>query len=105
MSAEQFEAAQGRFLQHVGVTAESRLLHIPAISGRAHVLVTEGPPVVLGNAWYDSRRCWLPFDLAFSDLAAHGGRLCFMDAQVTLPLAWGQGGLHIHDRRYCQVVQ
>jgi CspA family cold shock protein len=35
----------------------------------------------------------LPFYLAFSDLAAHGGRPSFMDAQVTSPLAWGQGGL------------
>jgi hypothetical protein len=44
---EEFKAAQERLLKRVSVVAESLYLEIPAVSGRAHVLVSgEGPPVV-----------------------------------------------------------
>ena len=61
MSTEAFEGAQTRFLQHVGVEAESRFLEIPAISGRAHVLVSgEGPPVVLIWGLGNPGALWAP---------------------------------------------
>ena len=48
MSTNEFTSAQQHLLQSVGVVADSHFLDVPAISGRAHVLVSEeGPPVVL----------------------------------------------------------
>jgi len=47
VSTEDFRAAQAQLLRRAGVAAESRFVDVPAISGRAHVLVSgEGPPVV-----------------------------------------------------------
>jgi pimeloyl-ACP methyl ester carboxylesterase len=45
-----FSDAQARALDRYGVDAEERWIDVPAVGGRAHVLVTgEGPPAVLLN--------------------------------------------------------
>lgn len=45
---EVFQAAQHRVLSRYGVTASSCFIDVPAIGGRAHVLVAgEGPPLVM----------------------------------------------------------
>lgn len=58
---EQFMAAQDRLLQRTGVAAESHFLDVPAVSGRAHVLVSgEGPPVVMVPGFGDPAAMWAP---------------------------------------------
>lgn len=50
MAAREFEKAQREVLARFRVKAESRFVDIPAIDGRAHVLVAgDGPAVVLFN--------------------------------------------------------
>ena len=50
MSESSFTDAQSAALSRYGVDAEDRYVDVPAIEGRAHVLVAgEGPPVVIVN--------------------------------------------------------
>jgi pimeloyl-ACP methyl ester carboxylesterase len=61
MSRGDFEAAQARLLERVGVVAASRFVEVPAISGRVHVLVSgEGPPVVLLSGLGNAGAFWAP---------------------------------------------
>lgn len=48
MPVQEFMRAQSRLLSRLGIQAESRFVDVPAIAGRAHVLVSgEGPPVMM----------------------------------------------------------
>jgi pimeloyl-ACP methyl ester carboxylesterase len=61
MSTDEFQQAQSRLLERVGVTAESRFVEVPAIAGRAHVLVSgEGSPLVLLSGVGNSGAFWAP---------------------------------------------
>ncbi|MDC9014895.1 hypothetical protein [Mycobacterium marinum] len=44
-SVKEFEDAQRRLLERFGLRAESRLVDVPAIGGRAHVLVVGQGPI------------------------------------------------------------
>lgn len=57
----EFEQAQRAVLARFGVDAESRFIDIPAIDGRAHVLVAgDGPPVVVFNGIGCPAAMWAP---------------------------------------------
>ena len=48
MSVATYTQAQQRLLARCGIDAESRFVDVPAVDGRAHVLITgEGPPVMM----------------------------------------------------------
>ena len=48
MATPTYHQAQHRLLERFGIDAESRFVDVPAVDGRAHVLVTgEGPPVMM----------------------------------------------------------
>jgi pimeloyl-ACP methyl ester carboxylesterase len=56
-----FQHAQRRLLDRYGVAAESRFVDLPAISGRAHVLVAgQGPPLVLVIGGTIPAALWAP---------------------------------------------
>lgn len=78
MSAtEEFIAAQERLLQRVGVSAESRFLEAPAVSGRTHVLISgEGPPVVMVPGFGDPAAMWAPLTTSRVRLASLSRRFC-----------------------------
>ncbi|HEX2096025.1 MAG TPA: alpha/beta hydrolase [Solirubrobacterales bacterium] len=76
---EAFEAAQAAVLDRFGVEAESRLVDVPELEGRAHVLVAgEGPPVVMLNGIGTPAAMWAPLmvhiegTLHAVDLPAYG---------------------------------
>lgn len=47
-AVEEFKTAQRRVLDRYGIKAESRFITVPAIGGKAHLLVAgEGPPLVM----------------------------------------------------------
>jgi 2-hydroxy-6-oxonona-2,4-dienedioate hydrolase len=61
MSERDFTRAQERMLKRFGVAAEARFVEVPAIRGRAHVLVSgDGPPVVLVNGIGTPAAMWAP---------------------------------------------
>jgi pimeloyl-ACP methyl ester carboxylesterase len=56
-----FQMAQRRLLDRYGVAADSRLVDLPAIGGRAHVLVAgQGPPLVLVIGGTVPAALWAP---------------------------------------------
>lgn len=58
---EAFKQAQQRMLDRFGVAADSRFVDVPALEGRAHVLVTgDGPPVVMVNGIGTPGAMWAP---------------------------------------------
>lgn len=60
-AVEEFEAAQHRLLSRYGIAAESRFIDVPAIGGKAHVLVTgEGPPLVMVIGGTTPAAFWAP---------------------------------------------
>lgn len=64
--------AQQRLLDHFGVGAESRILDVPAIDGRAHVLVTgEGPPVVMVPGGGPPAAMWAPLMAELGGFTLH----------------------------------
>jgi len=75
-----FEASQAEALEHFGVEAESRYVGVPALDGRAHVLVAgEGPPVLMLNGIGTPAVMWAPLiahleghELLAVDLPAYG---------------------------------
>lgn len=61
MTIESFEVAPGKLLERYDVRAESRWIDVPAVGGRAHVLVAgEGRPVVLVPGFGDPAAIWAP---------------------------------------------
>ena len=61
MSTETYTKAHDRFLTRCGVEAESRFVHVPAVNGRAHVLVSgEGPPVMMVIGGGPPPALWAP---------------------------------------------
>ncbi len=57
----EFQAAQQRVLRRYGVTARSRLVDVPALEGKAHVLVVgEGPPLVMVIGGTTPAAFWAP---------------------------------------------
>lgn len=57
----EFQAAQAHLLDRYGVSAESRFVDVPAVGGRAHVLVGgEGPPLVLVIGGTIPAALWVP---------------------------------------------
>lgn len=77
---EHFIAAQQRMLERYGVAAQSRFVHVPSISGQAHVLTWgSGPAVVMLNGIGTPAAMWAPlmaelvgFRLFAVDLPAYG---------------------------------
>jgi pimeloyl-ACP methyl ester carboxylesterase len=60
-ATDDFKRAQARLFERVGVSAESRFLDVPAVLGRAHVLVSgSGPPVVMVPGFGDPAAIWAP---------------------------------------------
>lgn len=58
---EAFEQAQAEVLDRFGVQTESRYVEVPALDGRAHVLVAgEGPPVLMLNGIGTPAAMWAP---------------------------------------------
>lgn len=80
MSFEEFARAQQRMLDRHGVAAETRFVDVPAIGGRAHVLVAgEGPPVMMVIGGGVPAAMWAPlmarldgFTLHAVDMPGHG---------------------------------
>lgn len=67
-----FEAAQAETLDHSGVRAESRFVEVPAVDGRAHVLVAgEGPPVLMLNGIGTPAAMWAPLMAHLEGRALH----------------------------------
>lgn len=61
MAVEDFKQAQQRMLDRFGIEADSRFVEVPALQGRAHVLVVgEGPPVVMVNGIGTPGAMWAP---------------------------------------------
>lgn len=59
--AEEFGDTQRRLLERFGVRAESRFVDVPAIGGRAHVLVAgEGPPLMMVIGGMIPAAFWAP---------------------------------------------
>lgn len=79
-SAARFAHAQERVLDRYGVEAESRFVDVPALGGRAHVLVAgDGPPVVMAIGGGMVAALWAPlmahldgFTLYAFDPPGHG---------------------------------
>ncbi len=60
-AVEEFETAQHRLLSRYGIAAEARFIDVPAIGGKAHVLVTgEGPPLVMVIGATTPAAFWAP---------------------------------------------
>ncbi|GAB88735.1 alpha/beta fold hydrolase [Gordonia rhizosphera] len=60
-AVDEFLQAQHRLLERFGVRAESRFLDVPAIGGRAHVLVTgDGPPLIMVIGGLIPAAFWAP---------------------------------------------
>lgn len=60
-AVEEFETAQHRLLSRYGIAAESRFIDVPAIGGKAHVLVTgEGPPLAMVIGATTPAAFWAP---------------------------------------------
>ena len=67
-----FEAAQASTLSRFGVHAESRYVEVPALEGRAHVLVAgQGPPVVMLNGIGTPGVMWAPLMAHLAGRALH----------------------------------
>ena len=61
MSVPAYTQARQRLLARFGVDAESRFVEVPALDGRAHVLVTgEGPPVLMVIGGGPPSAMWAP---------------------------------------------
>ena len=61
MSVRTYTQAQQRLLARFNVEAESRFVEVPAVDGRAHVLVTgEGPPVMMVIGGGPPSAMWAP---------------------------------------------
>lgn len=61
MSMEAFCRAEDRVLERYGIDVERRYVQVPAVAGRAHVLVAgEGPPVVLVIGAGPPAALWAP---------------------------------------------
>ncbi|GJO50106.1 4,5:9,10-diseco-3-hydroxy-5,9,17-trioxoandrosta-1(10),2-diene-4-oate hydrolase [Mycobacterium marinum] len=60
-SVKEFEDAQRRLLERFGLRAESRFVDVPAIGGRAHLLVVgEGPPLMMVIGGMVPAAFWAP---------------------------------------------
>lgn len=60
-SVQEFEDAQRHLLERFGVRAESRFVDVPAIGGRAHLLVAgEGPPLMMVIGGMVPAAFWTP---------------------------------------------
>lgn len=67
-----FEAAQAAVLDRFGLPAESRYVEVPALKGRAHVLVAgEGPPVLMLNGIGTPAAMWAPLMARLDGHALH----------------------------------
>ena len=67
-----FEAAQAAVLDRFGVAAESKYVKVPALEGRAHVLVAgAGPPVVMVNGIGTPAAMWAPLMAQLQGRALH----------------------------------
>ena len=61
MANPTYHQAQHRLLERFGIDAESRFVDVPAVDGRAHVLVTgDGPPVMMVMAAGPPSAMWAP---------------------------------------------
>jgi pimeloyl-ACP methyl ester carboxylesterase len=71
-TSEAFEAAQASTLSRFGVRAESRYVDVPALEGRAHVLVAgQGPPMVMLNGIGTPGVMWAPLMAHLAGRALH----------------------------------
>lgn len=60
-AVEQFRSAQRRVSSRYGIAARSQLVDVPAIDGRAHLLVVgEGPPLLMVIGGTTPAAFWLP---------------------------------------------
>jgi pimeloyl-ACP methyl ester carboxylesterase len=72
VSASSYTKAQHRLLARYGIAAESRFVDVPAIDGRAHVLVTgEGPPVMMVIGGGPPSAMWAPLMAELSGFTLH----------------------------------
>ncbi|MFZ0391943.1 MAG: alpha/beta hydrolase [Calditrichia bacterium] len=74
-----FIQAQSKLLKKFKIDYESRFIHVPAVSGQAHVLVTgKGPPVILVPGFGDPAAMWAPLLAKLSGYTLYAvDRPCF----------------------------
>jgi pimeloyl-ACP methyl ester carboxylesterase len=87
-SVRTYTEAQLRLLARFGVEAESRFVEVPAVDGRAHVLVTgEGPPVMMVIGGGPPSAMWAPLMAELSGFTLYAVDLPGMGLTSRVPYA------------------
>ena len=88
MPSPTYRQAQHRLLERFGIDAESRFVDVPAIDGRAHVLVTgDGPPTMMVMAAGPPSAMWAPLMAELTDFTLYAVDLPGMGLSRRAPYA------------------